>query len=168
MLFRGLVDRLLGSHEKFERSLTSTLGIVSRLSYDAYPGLIDLALRLLQDVHIALADPTDCSSSSVDPGIIAEAIFPILDLLRRAPPPSAYRSAVQELALKATGSAHWHIRELAARTFVASIKDDEISTTLEHLLTKECRRSNELHGYLLCIKALADALLQSDASLGKP
>lgn len=151
ILFRGLIDRLLGTSEKVEEIVSSIFGVVTRLAYDRYPGLLELILELLDSYQMDLAGQ-DASAITV------EAIFPILDILRRAPPPVAQRQHVRSLVLDAMGSTHWHVRELASRTYAASISVGELSATLETLLASGNITENGLHGRLMCARHLVTAL----------
>lgn len=155
-MFRGLIDRLLGSNEKLDGALSPAFGVVSRLSYDRYPGLLDLALKLLGHAPSESADHQHTSA--------VEAIFPVLDLLRRAPPPAAQRQHIRHLILKAVGSRHWHVRELASRTYAASIDPSELTESITSLLAHIELTQNELHGRLLGVRHLIMALTQRSQS----
>lgn len=143
MLFRGLVDRLLGSHESFDEAFAATPG--STLAYDRFPGLLDLFTGLLRR-YASNQDPRQQAAT--------ESIFPVLDLFRRAPPPAASRAEIEPLIIEAMASPQWHIREIAARTYAAMAGGDP-NERIQQLLDFPDFQENTLHGRLLAIKHVA-------------
>ena len=139
MLLRSLINRLLGA-QGVEDEVNSYISLSSKLNYQHYPGLLMLMQTMLESIQEG------------SERIITEAIFPVLDLLRRAPPPSVERERFQKLVLKASSSSKWHVRTMAARAF-ASIAVGYASSdqVLESLLWTQDLSENVLHGRLLCV-----------------
>lgn len=153
MLLRSLIDRLLGSHEAYDEVFTSTTG--SRLAYDRYPGLLELLRQLLNHVpsHVP-GNGTGHQESA------PESLFPALDLLRRAPPPSEARGGFIPLILAAAASSQWHIREAAARAF-AALASETYAQLLDIPTVMKTGSDNMIHGRLLSLKFSIMASIQA-------
>lgn len=148
MLFRSLIDRLLGSDETQNGAASSSTLAGRRMSYQNHPGLLELMVQLLtlvQESHSQLS---------------TEAIFFVLDLLRRAPPPENERDAIRMHILQIMGNTNWHIRDIAARTFAAFAPQKKVPETIEMLLSTIKLEQNNLHGHLLCVKYLVKDVLK--------
>lgn len=166
MLFRSLIDRLLGTNESID---TAAIGSRSPgLPYEKHPGLLLLLIRLLVATKAAIKDPLEFVRIGFKPhNVASETIFPVLELLRRAPPPDRYGKEVRHLVLDATSSPDWHIRDIAARTFAACTRGrrelEEITSILGALpLTQNAR-----HGRLLCIKYIVQDIVLTTRALFK-
>jgi len=161
MLFRSLIDRMLGTNESADDFFDQSTGNVSRLSYDKHPGLLDLILRLLHSSSVLHTDLPQDADKSAMPNLTAEAIFPVLDLLRRAPPPERVQLEVFDLVRVALKDASWHIRDMAARSMAALIPPGATGRVLQELTTQALSIDwNELHGRLLCIKYASKTILR--------
>lgn len=161
MLFRSLIDRMLGTNESADDFFDNTTGNVSRLSYDKHPGLLDLILRLLRSSNVLHAGVLPDGSDSTIPNLTAEAIFPVLDLLRRAPPPARVQLEVFDLVRIALQDDSWHVRDMAARSMAALIPHGDVSKVLQDLTALAPTIDwNEFHGRLLCIKYISKAALR--------
>lgn len=153
MLFRSLIDRFLGTNE----APVDAFEVTSRttLFYDRYPGLMDLLLRLLQDSVSSNHTTKNLPSKSMGNGnTTREALFPILDLLRRARPDKPERSKLRRSVLDATGSSERHVRDMAARTYVTLYQDYELAENLSTLFPFTNLTHNAFHGRLICLKGL--------------
>jgi len=174
MLFRSLIDRMLGTNESADDFFDNSTGNVSRLSYDKHPGLLDLILRLLRSSSVLHTDVLSDTSDSAIPTLTAEAIFPVLDLLRRAPPPAKLQLEVFDLVSVALKDGSWHVRDMAARSMAALVPHGDISKVLQDLSSPALNVNwNELHGRLLCIKYISKAALRlvldaSDVEIDRP
>lgn len=90
----------------------------------------------------------------------AEAVFPALDIIRRAGPPEGYRDKIYDTISWYLGSHIWHVRELAARTLCSLLLTTAWLQSIERLITNAGQNSNRLHGSLLAIRFLLERLLQ--------
>jgi hypothetical protein len=160
MLFKALIERLLGSDEAQdwkEREMTKT----SRFSYHSYPSLVDIIKNLLNpEGSLKQSLETPESSSPMDLHG-AEGVFPALQILRQAMPPEDYRMQILQSITKLLSSPHWHMRDMAARTITALYRPNELLTGVKWLLDNLEESSNAKHGKLLCIKYCAIRGLQS-------
>lgn len=148
MLFRALLDRLLGSNDAYDDSETASR---SRLSYAAVPNLMEIILKLL-------SPPADSSNA-----IVTEGVFPALQLLQRAQPPPEKRGQIREAVFRLTSSSQWHIRDKAARTYAALVPPQECAKEAARLLKDVRDSSDAIHGALSGVKYLMRrARLQSE------
>jgi Putative death-receptor fusion protein (DUF2428) len=150
MLFRALIDRLLGALEQSESS-SSSPSRASNLSWLNIPNFEETIIRLLaQSVHIA--SPLDTA---------AESVFPALKIIERIPPPESCRQKVQKMVLNLLHNPNWHVRDMAARTYAASFFQPSLKDETQKLLEncKDLRSQNQIHGYLLYIQYLSKRLI---------
>ncbi|KAI9670999.1 MAG: hypothetical protein M1831_005084 [Alyxoria varia] len=146
MLFRSLIDRLVGSNESYTETFEPSKN-VARLNYERFSGLSELILRMLGDSSKA--------ATSDGEAIRTEAIFPVLGLLRRAPPSGSIRSVMMPLILDAVGHPEWHVREIASRTYAVLSDKANVVEEWAALMTKYATLShNAVHGRVLCLKYL--------------
>ena len=156
MLFRALIDRLLGSNEYGNRSdIDWTVG-ASKISYAKYPSLPSLLTSLLGD---ELRPELDDSS--------IQHVFPALEMLRRAGPPTDDFETMKTLVSRHLSSRVWHIRDLAARTYCGFVQGEQAVQAVKDLLSTSASGQNALHGRLLAAKYIAErAVNGGDPHLG--
>jgi len=138
MLFRAVIDRLLGTNDAYVEDEVATK---RRVDFEHHQDLLQLVIGLLSTA------PTSVSSGE---GARNEGVFPALQLLQRAHMPEAKRTEVQEAVFALTASPSWHVRDKAARTYVSFIPVETTSAVLERLLAGPRGDHNALHGALLC------------------
>ncbi|KAF1936795.1 hypothetical protein EJ02DRAFT_438294 [Clathrospora elynae] len=159
MLFKALIERLLGSSEAQdwkERERAKT----SRFSYDNYPSLVNILSELL-DPNGPLKQSVKGISKSSSPLDLhgAEGVFPALQILRQARPPGDI-SYIQGLVRRLFSSPHWHLREMAARTYVSLRSTNEMYGAILSILDTVIGEHNGQHGRLLAVKYLVKKLLR--------
>lgn len=152
MLFRSLIDRLLGSTESQNTSDHIEHSTRPRVTYQDFPDLLEIVLGLLS--------PDDHELSSTQNAL--ESVFPALKLLQRIPPPEDQRQLVSERVLRLCTSPHWHVRDLAARTYSALVEPEERFGVLIGLIKSHSPSHNELHGRMLCVRYLLSSELRSE------
>jgi len=155
MLFRGLIDRLLGTSELLDND-KDKFATSSRLAWDSYPGFLDLLVELLEPLNKMI--PTGDESDVAVPAA-AERIFPILDLLKKALPPASYRQTLRQSMLAACNSSHWHVRDIAARAYAATSSLERAVEEVTTLVHEPAILPNALHGQLLCIRFTCAAVI---------
>lgn len=168
MLFKALIERLLGSDEAQdwkEREMTKT----SRFSYHSYPSLVGIIKNLLSPEG-PLKESLDTPESNSPMDLHgAEGVFPALQILRQAMPPEEHRMAILQSITKLLSSPHWHMRDMAARTITALYRPSELLAGVKWLLDNFKESSNAKHGKLLCIKyCIVRGLQSSDEGLFNP
>ncbi|KAK7510564.1 putative death-receptor fusion protein-domain-containing protein [Phyllosticta citriasiana] len=147
MLFRALIDRLLGSGTTQNWKETDHLRI-SRLSYRKYPNLLEIITSLLNP-RSRTGSRNELTSKAL------EGVFPALQILQRAKPPPEKKEEIQALVFKLTASSHWHVRDMAARTIASLLDPEERVEWYLWLLELPTHGKNALHGRLLTALYLA-------------
>ena len=146
MLFRSLIDRLLGSNESYAETFEPRRN-VARLNYECFPGLTELILRMLGE--------GSNKTPSLAEATRTEAIFPVLGLLRRAPPSGSNRTMIMPLVLDSVSHREWHVREIASRTYAVLSDKDNVVDEWHALMKSHARlQHNAIHGRLICLKYL--------------
>ncbi|KAF7567911.1 DUF2428 multi-domain protein [Pyrenophora tritici-repentis] len=162
MLFKALIERLLGSDEAQdwkERERAKT----SRFSYDNYPSLVNILIDLLEpSSDRKIMNTPETGSSPLDLHG-AEGVFPALQILRQARPPGDINK-IQALVRDLLPSPHWHMRDMAARTYVSlRTTTTESSRALSPILDTIPSNHNGQHGRLLVVKYLLRKILRDPA-----
>jgi len=165
MLFKALIERLLGSDEAQdweERESTKT----SRFSYQNYPALTGI-LRSLLDPQGPLKKSMNMPNSDSPMDLHgAEGVFPALQILRQAMPPEDSRLLILNSVTELLSSPHWHLRDMAARTIAALYRPHELLAGSKWLLNNFEESHNARHGKLLCVKYCLRKGLQSTLDNG--
>lgn len=134
MLFRALLDRLLGSSDSHANQDTAPQ---SRMSFASVPSLMGVIFRLI-------SPPLDTSKD-----LLTEGVFPALQLLQRTPPPADQLQKVKYAVLRLTASSQWHIRDKAAVTYaVLTAPPDRVAQAIT-LISGSHDGPNATHGALL-------------------
>ncbi|KAK4106469.1 hypothetical protein N658DRAFT_512297 [Parathielavia hyrcaniae] len=154
LLLRSLIDCLLGTGESKASIESGWDGHSTRISYDKYPTLPSVILNLLRSVDETLVQVSQSGA--------AEAVFPALDIIRRAGPPEEHRSELRTHIEGYLGSRLWHVREIAARTLCSFLLQEQWAQEIGRLLVESGNRTNRLHGALLT----ARFVLERKADLG--
>ncbi|KAI6785747.1 uncharacterized protein J7T54_006086 [Emericellopsis cladophorae] len=108
ILLRSLLNMLFGHHESKSMIEAGWDGKANRIPYHKYPALVDVLVDLLESGEKNAEAPATLDTSG------AEAVFPALDIIRRAGPPEALREKLQDLVAKYLADPVWHVREMAA------------------------------------------------------
>lgn len=167
MLFKALIERLLGSSEaqdwkEQDRAKTS------RFSYDNYPSLLRILSDLL-DPSGPLQQTLENTSEGSNPFDLhgAEGVFPALQILRQARPPTSELGLIRASVEKLLASPHWHMRDMAARTVVSLLPSHQVYDAAFDMLRMDYDSSNTQHGVLLAVKYMMRKLVNDQTSLGK-
>ena len=148
MLFRSLIDRLLVAHDADDEA-NAYISASSKLSYIKHPGLLQVMRNIL-----SASLPSSNQKSSLQGGqrssLATEAYFPVLDLLRRVPPPTHDKEAFLNLVSRTATSAQWHVRTISSRAFASlAVVTHNQEVALGNLLHELPFEPNALHGRLL-------------------
>lgn len=131
-------------------------GKASRLHYGRYPSLAPVLLGLLKSGRAMVHKLTTIAA--------AEAVFPALDIVRRAGPPAALRDELQMYIADYLASPAWHVREIAARTLCSCLLHSKWLDALSSLLVLRdnsgLSERNRFHGALLTGKFLVERLAE--------
>ena len=168
MLFKALIERLLGSDEAQDwkdQDRTKT----SRFSYSSYPSLVGILVDLLDPngpLRQSMASTTDNTPMDLHG---AEGVFPALQILRQAPPPESHRDTITQSVSYLLSSPHWHLRDMAARTLVSLKRLHEHKNTVLTLIGSLDGPLRSQHGKLLACKYVLQKYLQAstESTTGK-
>lgn len=167
MLFKALIERLLGSSEaqdwkEQDRAKTS------RFSYDNYPSLLGILADLLNPSG-PLKETIESSSEGSNPFDLhgAEGVFPALQILRQARPPTNELAPIRASVEKLLASPHWHMRDMAARTVVSLLPPHEMYDAAFKMLSEDHSSINTRHGVLLAVKYMMRKLANDKISPGR-
>lgn len=156
LLLRSLIDCLFGTSESKSVTEAGWDGRSIRLSYENYPSLPELLLKLLDT-------DTSTSTASSAPQIGAvESVFPALDIIRRAGPPSTHRADIYRCVSMHLGSKIWHVREIAARTICTLFLHQNWLQDSLALISTADETMNRTHGVLLAVKFILERRLSLD------
>ncbi|KAF2767248.1 hypothetical protein EJ03DRAFT_376354 [Teratosphaeria nubilosa] len=146
MLFRAVIDRLLGTSDAH---LEDDTHVQKKLSAEQHPQLLGIVLGLL-------------SSSAGNPATLQQArqegVFPALQLLQRLPIPTERLTEVRQSVNALMASTSWHIRDRAARTYASFVSEDKTIPEIRRLLHTTTCNQNVLHGALLAARYILRTL----------
>jgi hypothetical protein len=145
LLLRSLIDVLFGTSDSKSSIEAGWDGHSIRISYDKFPDLQRLLLKLLNSTPSIHAD-----------SIAVESVIPALDILRRAGPPPDIEIEISNLVFQHLGSRSWIVRELAANTMAALTIRENWLVYVKKMLGKPSPDINHRHGVLLTVKATID------------
>jgi len=132
-----------------------------KISYDKYPTLPDLLIKLLSEEVDAKAEiKSDIST--------VESVFPALDIVRRAGPPSRSRDEIYKLVIHHLGSRVWNVREMAAHAMSVLVPQDRWAEGTKELLESQEVSANLRHGSLMAVKFILErqTVMDKDSALG--
>ncbi|KAG9246942.1 HEAT repeat protein-like protein [Calycina marina] len=154
ILLRSLIDCLFGTHESKNITEAGWDGRSIKLSYDEYPTLPSLLMKLL-------GAKTGGSEVSQIPTIgLVESVFPALDIIRRVGPPPAFRDEIFAGVAIHLSSKLWHVREIAARTLCTLMLHKDWLAALLTLVESAGESTNRLHGTLMAIRFTLERRLE--------
>lgn len=165
MLFKALADRLFGTNESRNKD-TKENSKTTKFLYNKHPNLPELLKNLLRQPTV-LSSPTEPDDQGVStvPGLgPPEAVFPAMDIIRRAGLPRANDAELRESILFYMGSEIWHVRDMAARTFCSLVKRERFVEEVSYLINLPWVSNNALHGQLLCARYLLQAYLPHNST----
>ncbi|KAK3375057.1 putative death-receptor fusion protein-domain-containing protein [Podospora didyma] len=148
LLIRSLIDCLLGTGESKAIIESGWDGHSIRISYQKYPTLPGVILSLLQSADGVLDQPSHSAA--------AEAVFPALDIIRRAGPPEEYRDELRSHIESYLGSRIWHVREIAAKTLCSFMVQEDWVPEIQKLLVQSKGHANRVHGTLLAARFIIE------------
>jgi hypothetical protein len=157
LLLRSLIDCLFGTGESKHVTEAGWDGHTIRISYNKYPTLPGVLVGLLKS-----AGPSDLTPGLSSTGA-AEAVFPVLDIIRRAGPPDEYRNELFGYIKGYLGSKLWHVREIAARTLCSFLLSGDWVGTVKKLIDESLSvlDFNGLHGALMTAKFVLERKIES-------
>lgn len=154
MLFRAILIRICratpGAGLGFGGDSGSEPG--ARVSFEKYPGLLQLLSRLLEP------ERSIQGSEYGDSTMVTERVFPALELIGEKMPVTVYNVdddlTIRRLVLEQFKSPIWGIREHSARVYASLLNVPNILSEIRTLLDvdREVVTQNYVHGKALCIR----------------
>lgn len=157
LLLRSLIDCLFGTSDSKTAIEAGWDGKSIKISYDKYPTLPELLVKLLSE------EVSPHAQSRPDISTI-ESVFPALDIVRRAGPPSSQRDEIYRLVITHLGSKVWNVREMAAHTLSVLAPQERWATTARELLETQRVSHNLRHGSLMALRFILERQSAMDAN----
>lgn len=145
LLLRSLIDTLFGAVDTKASMEAGWDGVTTRIAYRKYPSLPGVLLDLVKSGG---RDMMETGSQTT----AAEAVFPALDIIRRAGPPEEQRDELYGHICRYLGSHLWHVREMAARTICSFLLTVDWIAEMKDLVRDSLESANKLHGSLLALR----------------
>lgn len=150
MLFKALLKRLNGGTDTSSTRASSAHRRFSQLTYEKYPNLPNLLLRLLRQTP----SHTQADDRKSHPTMEAHWVFPAIEVIERSGLPSQHRNEFLDALRYYNDSPDWSIREKAAKALSLIVDENRVVEEVKSLLTPNWESQNALHGRLLCLRFL--------------
>lgn len=150
MLFKALLKRLNGGTDTSSTKASSSHRRFSQLTYEKYPNLPDLLLRLLR--RTPTQDPI--TEEKLHSDLQAHRVFSALEVIERSGVPSQQQGSFVDALRYYNESADWSIREKAAKALSLIVDEESIVEEVMSLLAHNWKSLNALHGRLLRLRLL--------------
>ena len=148
MLFKALLKRLNGGTDTSSNKVSSSRRRFSLLTYEKYPNLPNLLVRLLRRHHAQV----QLTGKELQEAVEAHRVFPALEVIERFGIPIQHHGAVLDALCYYNESPNWSIREKAARSLSLIVGETRILEEATSLLAPDFKTQNALHGRLLQLR----------------
>lgn len=146
MLLKALLSRLNGGTDTSSTRVSSSHRRFSRLTYEKFPNLPELILKLLR------SQPRGGDQKENHSILHAQRVFPALEILERFGLPSIHQIEIETAIKHHLEGSFWSIREKAARALALTLDSDAVADEAERLLSPDWFSQNALHGRLLVLR----------------
>lgn len=150
MLFKALLKRLNGGTDTSSTKVSSSHRRFSQLTYEKYPNLPGLLLRLLRRTPFEKR----VNGRELYPPTQAHRVFPALEVIERSGIPSQHGEAFLDALKYYNESPDWSIREKAAKALSLIVDETGIVEEVTSMLARNWESQNALHGRLLRLRFL--------------
>ena len=149
MLFKALLKRLNGGTDTSSTKASSSHRRFSQLTYEKYPNLPDLLLKLLRHEPA----PTQDTYKELKPTMQAHRVFPALEVIERSGIPPQQQGPFLDALRYYNESPDWSIREKASKALSLIVEEKGFVDEVRGLLTPDWKTQNALHGRLLRLRS---------------
>jgi hypothetical protein len=139
MLFRAVIDRLLGTSEAH---LDDSSELAKPISLAEQPEVLHVLIDIL----------TDATSGGDQNSSRYEGVFPSLQLVQQARIPEHSRNQIKDAVVVLTASPRWHVRDKAARTYASLVDLPDALLEAAVMLETGIISHNSFHGRLLAAR----------------
>ena len=150
MLFKALLNRLNGGTDTSSTKASSSHRRFSHLTYEKYPNLPNLILRLLRRIPTQML----VTGREFHPTRQAHRVFPALEVIERFGIPYQHQGQFLDALRYYNESPDWSIREKAAKALSLIVDEKSIVEEVTSLLAPDWKTQNALHGRLLRLRFL--------------
>ena len=147
MLMKALLNRINGGTDTSSPRASSSHRRFSKLTYEKFPHLPEMTLRLLSSQAQGLQyDQTDV--------LHAQRVFPALEIVERFGLPTSRAIEIRQAIIYHLEGPIWPMREKAAKTLGSIMLESDLLNETRNLLSKDWPHHNALHGRLLYLRWL--------------
>lgn len=150
MLFKALLKRLNGGTDTSSTKASSSRRRFSQLTYEKYPNLPGLLLRLLRRT----STQTQVTGKELRQTMQAHKVFPAMEVIERCGIPSQHQIPFLDALRYYNESPDWSIREKAAKALSFIVDETDVVMEFKSLLVANWESQNALHGRLLRLRFL--------------
>jgi hypothetical protein len=146
---RSLIDCLFGTSDSKTAIEAGWDGKSIKISYEKYPTLPEMLMKLLSQV----VNPNTKITSEIS---TVESVFPALDIIRRAGPPTTHGDEIFKLVLNHLGSRVWNVREMSSHAISVLVPQTTWVETTRDLLKTLNTSHNFRHGSLMAVRFILE------------
>jgi hypothetical protein len=139
MLFRAVIDRLLGTSEAH---LDDSTELVKQISLAEQPEVLNVLTDIL----------TNATNGGNQDSSRYEGVFPSLQLVQQARIPEHARNHIKDAVVVLTSSPRWHVRDKAARTYASLVDLSDAALEAAVIIETGIGSHNAFHGRLLAAR----------------
>ena len=144
MLLKALLRRLNGGADTASTRVASMHRQNSPLTYERFPILPELLLRLLYH--------QDYQTSQT---LHVQRVFPALEIVERFGVPNLHQEEVWQALMRLRASPVWSIREKAAKAVGTIIEEHELLDQMRKMVhATDVKSQNEVHGRLMSLRVI--------------
>lgn len=154
MLFKALVRRLNGGTDTASTKVKSSYRHSSYLTYQRYPNLPSLLLKLLRNELPLTTRSVNVTQHDGYSVMRAHKVFPAMELLETSGLPNECGEKILEAIWQYMESFDWAIREKAAKALSRLFNGKDLISDARKLLSPDWPSQNALHGRILCLQHL--------------
>ena len=152
MLFKAVLRRLNGGTDTTSTRVSSSHRRSSIRTYETYPNLPGLVLKLLCNGRSLTVASPDLNGDEAHLAAHAHRIFSALEIVERSGLPAQHCTEILAAIWYHLECPDWAVREKAAKALSFALNGRDLIREIERLLSPSWPLQNALHGRLLCVR----------------
>ena len=148
MLMKALLNRINGGADTSSARASSSQRRLSRLTYQKYPNLPDLTLRLI------CLGPDRYQPDGTSAAAQAQKVFPAIEIVERFGLPTDHRDDIKKAMIHHLEGPVWAIRDKAAKALSSIADRNDFVDEISRMMSSNWCSQNALHGRLLYLRWL--------------